>query len=223
MKRHMQTQPITKFLRWICLLLFLVACGQVDSPQAVPTITAGVQTEIITATLAPSATVLPAPNAIATPVPTFAQVLVDIAGPSETPTLVNAPLIVTPTLQTIELQINGHTLIVELASTPEQRQIGLMNRPAMAENTGMLFIFPNDELLSFWMRNTLIPLSIAFIDANRVILNIEAMQPLDETTFHTSNGPARYALEVNQGWFAARGIEAGDSVTFTLPTDLDVR
>jgi uncharacterized membrane protein (UPF0127 family) len=73
------------------------------------------------------------------------------------------------------------------------------------------------------MRNTQLPLSIAFIDANQRILNVEEMQAFDDKTIHQSRGPARYALELNQGWFAQYGVKAGDPVEFTLPADLDIR
>jgi uncharacterized membrane protein (UPF0127 family) len=127
---------------------------------------------------------------------------------------------VTPT---IELRVGGQALLIELAFTSDQRERGLMFRSQMAANTGMLFVFPNDQNLSFWMRNTQLPLSIAFIDANQRILNIEEMQALDDKTFHQSRGPARYALELNQGWFVQYGVKAGDPVEFTLPADLDIR
>jgi uncharacterized membrane protein (UPF0127 family) len=96
-----------------------------------------------------------------------------------------------------------------------------MFRQELADDAGMLFVFPQDQGLSFWMRNTTIPLSIAFIDSERRIINIADMQPLDESSV-PSERPARYALEVNQGWFAVRGIKPGDRVEFVLPADLEV-
>jgi uncharacterized membrane protein (UPF0127 family) len=98
---------------------------------------------------------------------------------------------------------------VEIASTEAQRERGLMDRTALAEDAGMLFVFEQEQSLSFWMRDTLIPLSIAFIDSQENIIDIQDMQPLDETP-HPSAAPAQYALEVNQGFFADRGIEVGD-------------
>ena len=98
---------------------------------------------------------------------------------------------------------------VEIAATDAERERGLMGRTALAEDAGMLFVFDQEQPLSFWMRDTLIPLSIAFIDSEGRIVDIQDMQPLDETP-HTSAGPARYALEVNQGFFKARGIQVGD-------------
>ena len=100
---------------------------------------------------------------------------------------------------------------VEIADTPEERQTGLMGRSALAEEAGMLFVFDQEQILSFWMKNTLIPLSIAYIDAEGRIVDIQDMQPLDETK-HPSAEPARYALEVNQGFFEGRGVAVGDVV-----------
>jgi uncharacterized membrane protein (UPF0127 family) len=102
-------------------------------------------------------------------------------------------------------------LPVEIAATDAERERGLMGRAALAEDAGMLFVFDQEQQLSFWMKDTLIPLSIAYIDGGGHIVDIQGMQPLDETP-HPSAGPARYALEVNQGFFAARGIQVGDRV-----------
>ena len=98
---------------------------------------------------------------------------------------------------------------VEIAATDAERERGLMGRTALAEDAGMLFVFDQEQQLSFWMKDTLIPLSIAYIDGGGRIVDIQDMQPLDETP-HPSAEPARYALEVNQGFFAARGIQVGD-------------
>jgi len=100
---------------------------------------------------------------------------------------------------------------VEIADTPDERQQGLMGREALAEDAGMLFIFDQEQPLSFWMKDTLIPLSIAYIDGSGTIVDIQDMQPLDET-LHPSATPARYALEVNQGFFGERGVTVGDTV-----------
>ena len=100
---------------------------------------------------------------------------------------------------------------VEIADDPTERQRGLMERTALAENAGMLFVFNREQQLSFFMRNTLIPLSIAYIDGGGRIVDIQDMQPLDETP-HPSTEPAKYALEVNRGFFVARGIHVGDKV-----------
>ena len=100
---------------------------------------------------------------------------------------------------------------VEIADDYAERQRGLMERTELAENAGMLFVFDREQQLSFWMRNTLIPLSIAYIDADERIIDIQDMQPLDETG-HPSAEPAMYALEVNQGFFDERGVGVGDGV-----------
>ncbi len=97
---------------------------------------------------------------------------------------------------------------VEIADTDEERQTGLMGRTALPEDAGMLFVFGAEQQLSFWMKDTLIPLSIAFIDSEGRIVDIQDMQPLDEAP-HPSAAPAQYALEVNQGFFGARGIQVG--------------
>ncbi len=104
---------------------------------------------------------------------------------------------------------------VEIADTDEERQTGLMGRTALAEDAGMLFVFDVEQQLSFWMKDTLIPLSIAFIDSEGRIVDIQDMQPLDEAP-HPSAAPAQYALEVNQGFFEARGIQVGDTVELPI-------
>ena len=100
---------------------------------------------------------------------------------------------------------------VDIAATDVERQTGLSGRPTLAEDAGMLFVFDQEQPLSFWMKDTLIPLSIAYISAEERIVDIQDMQPLDETP-HPSAEPAQYALEVNQGFFAERGVAVGDTV-----------
>ena len=109
------------------------------------------------------------------------------------------------------LTIRDQKLTVEIASTAETRATGLMNRFSLRQDHGMLFVFEAPQPLAFYMRNTYIPLSIAFIDSQGRILNIEDMQPKDEST-HWSKGLALYAVEMRQGWFAAKGIGVGDVV-----------
>ena len=102
---------------------------------------------------------------------------------------------------------------VEIANTDAERQTGLMGRSALAEDAGMLFVFEGEQELSFWMKDTLIPLSIAYIDAEGRIVDIQDMQPLDNVPPHyVSAEPAQYALEVNQGFFEERGVMVGDTV-----------
>jgi len=109
------------------------------------------------------------------------------------------------------LTVNGQRILAEVVSTPEQRAKGLMNRFSLQPDHGMLFVFEDPQPLGFWMKNTYIPLSIAFVDVNGRIVNIEDMKPHDETR-HQSRGFALYAIEMKQGWFAARGVKAGDVV-----------
>ncbi len=103
---------------------------------------------------------------------------------------------------------------VEIADTDAERQTGLMGRTVLPEDAGMLFVFEGEQAaLSFWMRDTLIPLSIAYIDAQGRIVDIQDMEPLDDVPPHyVSAEPARYALEVNQGFFEERGVTVGDLV-----------
>ena len=114
-------------------------------------------------------------------------------------------------LPELVLEIKGHKLTAEVAATEPQRATGLMYRRMLPENRGMLFVFPYAAPQNFWMMNTYVPLSIAFIDENGTIVNIADMKPLT-TDSHASAKPARYALEMNQGWFAKRGITAGAKV-----------
>jgi uncharacterized protein len=102
---------------------------------------------------------------------------------------------------------------VEVADTDAERQTGLMGWTVLPEDAGMLFVFEGEQTLSFWMKDTLIPLSIAYIDAEGRIVDIQDMQPLDDVPPHyVSAEPARYALEVNQGFFEERGVTIGDFV-----------
>ena len=114
-------------------------------------------------------------------------------------------------LATTSLTIGTHKLTAELAMTPSQRETGLMNRFSLKPDYGMLFVFERAEPLAFWMRNTYVALSIAFIGADGTILNIEDMQPQTDAA-HWSKGAALYALEMKKGWFGERGIVAGDRV-----------
>src|SRR3990170_2196764 len=105
----------------------------------------------------------------------------------------------------VALSAGLHLIQAEVANTPETRIRGLMHRASMPANRAMVFVFPYPDRQCFWMRNTLIPLSIAFIDDRGVIVNIEDMRPQTEYQ-HCSARPVRYALEMNQGWFAAKRI-----------------
>jgi uncharacterized protein len=114
-------------------------------------------------------------------------------------------------LPTANLSIGAHKVVAEVAATPDERATGLMNRFSLQPDHGMLFVFERTEPLAFWMKNTFIPLSIAFIDERGRIVNIEDMAPQTEVT-HWSTAPARYALEMRKGWFAERGVKPGDRV-----------
>lgn len=107
-----------------------------------------------------------------------------------------------------QLQAGMHVLDVQLAQTPEQRQIGLMWRKEMPQHEGMLFVFEQPATQCFWMRNTLIPLSAAFVADDGTIVNIADMKPLSDDS-HCSEKPVRYVLEMNVGWFAKRQLKAG--------------
>jgi uncharacterized membrane protein (UPF0127 family) len=113
---------------------------------------------------------------------------------------------------TIALKVAGHALKAEVAATDAEREKGLMFREKMGADEGMVFVFDDPGYHSMWMRNTLLPLSVAFIDKDGTILNILDMAPRTEDV-HTSAGPARYAIETNKGWFAGKKIKAGDKVT----------
>lgn len=109
------------------------------------------------------------------------------------------------------LEIQGHKLTAEVAGDDASRTTGLMHRRMLPENRGMLFVFPAAAVQNFWMMNTYVPLSIAYIDDQGKIVNIADMKPLT-TDPHPSAKPVRYALEMNRGWFAKRGISAGAKV-----------
>jgi uncharacterized membrane protein (UPF0127 family) len=119
-------------------------------------------------------------------------------------------------LPIIKIQVGPHAVSAEVAQTPEQRALGLMYRFSLPADHGMLFVFEAPQPLGFWMRNTYIPLSIAFIGADGRILNVEDMAPRDES-LHPSQGPALYALEMRKGWFAEKGLGPGTRVTGLPP------
>jgi uncharacterized membrane protein (UPF0127 family) len=111
----------------------------------------------------------------------------------------------------LPLTIGGHVLRVEIVDTDLARQQGLMHRDALPADRGMLFVYAQPLPLAFWMKNTKIPLDIAFLADDGAILQIEAMTPYDETHIN-SKTPVRLALEVNHGWFAEHGVRVGDRV-----------
>ena len=111
-------------------------------------------------------------------------------------------------LPVVQLNAGMHLIRAEVAADYGSRMTGLMQRASMPSNAGMLFIFDEATTQCMWMKNTLIPLSVAFIDDKGAIINVEEMEPQTEDS-HCAKRPARYALEMNRGWFAARGIKPG--------------
>ncbi len=115
-------------------------------------------------------------------------------------------------LPSTRLTVGFHLINAEVASTQEQRAIGLMHRPTMPANDGMLFVFERPGQQCFWMKNTLLPLSIAFLEDDGTVVNIEEMKP-QSLDSHCSAKPVRFALEMNQGWFSKRAIKPGARIT----------
>jgi uncharacterized membrane protein (UPF0127 family) len=111
-------------------------------------------------------------------------------------------------LPAVRLNAGIHNIDAEFARSPEERTVGLMFRTTMAPNEGMLFEFEQPGQQCFWMKNTLLPLSVAFVGEDGSIVNIEDMKP-QSLDSHCSAKPVRFVLEMNQGWFAKRGIKAG--------------
>ncbi len=109
------------------------------------------------------------------------------------------------------LRVGMHSIRAQLAITPQQRQIGLMHRREMPSHEGMLFVFDEPSRQCFWMRNTLIPLTIAYLADDGTVVNLADMQPQSDES-HCSAKPVRFALEMNQGWFAKRGIKPGTRI-----------
>jgi hypothetical protein len=110
-----------------------------------------------------------------------------------------------------QLTIKGRKIRVEVARTEDEKARGLMFRESLGKDDGMLFVYDREEFLTFWMKNTPIPLSIAFIDRSGKIVDIQDMEPFSLAT-HASALPAQYALEMNKGWFKRNGVAVGDLV-----------
>lgn len=118
-----------------------------------------------------------------------------------------------------KIKIGSKIIQVEIAKTPDQHQYGLMNRNSLPENNGMLFIFENEQTLSFWMKNTFIDLSIAYIDKNKQIVDIQEMKATNQMMVgdlpsYPSAKPALYALEMNKDWFKKNKIKIGQKFNF---------
>jgi len=114
-------------------------------------------------------------------------------------------------LPTIQLSAGIHNIQAEVAQTADQREIGLMYRRTMGNNEGMIFAFEQPGTQCFWMKNTLLPLSVAFVADDGTIVNLDDMKP-QTLDGHCSKKPVRFVLEMNQGWFAKRGIKAGEKL-----------
>lgn len=115
-------------------------------------------------------------------------------------------------LQRIPLSIGIYQIDTQLAVTSEQREIGLMFRKEMPQNEGMLFVFESPTRLCFWMKNTQLPLTAAFVADDGTIVNLENMKP-QTTDSHCSTKPVRFVLEMNQGWFAKKGVKPGSKIS----------
>jgi len=111
-------------------------------------------------------------------------------------------------LPSTKLSVGMHVLQVEVARSPQERSIGLMFRKSMGTNEGMLFVFEEPGQQCFWMKNTLLPLSVAFVADDGTVVNIDDMKPLTLDS-HCSAKPVRFVLEMNDGWFVKRGVKAG--------------
>lgn len=116
-----------------------------------------------------------------------------------------------PKLPVVRLQAGMHIVLAEVAATPQSREIGLMMRERLGPNEGMLFVFEEPRAWCFWMRNTLLPLSIAFLDDDGRIVNIADMAPRSEDS-HCAAAPVRFALEMEKGWFARRTLAPGSQL-----------
>ncbi|MBS1187370.1 MAG: hypothetical protein H6R04_1388 [Burkholderiaceae bacterium] len=116
-----------------------------------------------------------------------------------------------PSLPVASLSAGIHVIRAEVATSDAQQQLGLMHRKHLGQNDGMLFVYRAPAQVCMWMKNTLIPLSVAFIDGDGKIINIEDMKP-QTLNSHCGKKPVRYALEMNQGWFRQRNIRAGDVI-----------
>lgn len=114
-------------------------------------------------------------------------------------------------LPRVQLTAGMHRIDAQVAQTPDQRSIGLMFRKEMPQHEGMLFVFEQPSGLCFWMKNTLLPLTAAFVADDGTIVNLADMKP-QTTDSHCASKPVRYVLEMNQGWFAKRGFKAGSKL-----------
>lgn len=117
----------------------------------------------------------------------------------------------------VDMMIGGTEVTLEVADDPDSRRQGLMFRDSLLQDHGMLFVFPYEAIYPFWMKNTRIPLSIAFINPRGEIVGISQMQPFDTTTMYMPFRPFQYAIEMEQGWFRAHGVQKGDTLHIPYP------
>jgi uncharacterized membrane protein (UPF0127 family) len=180
------------------MMMMTTACVAPEPPGPG---TPGIDLATLLPTFVPTATVAPAAAPTNSPLPTAPVA----AGPLPTADVSLPQLVITNSAGSLL------HLYVEIADTPEKQETGLMHRTALAADQGMLFVFPGATTIPFWMRDTLLPLSIAFIAGDGTIVDIQDMQPLDET-LHNPARPYVYALEVNQGYFRQHRVAVGNQV-----------
>lgn len=206
-------RAILSLVAFCACVVALYGCGTDTSSQG------ATSTPVQAAATMQQATPAGAPSPQATPQPkgTWAPptALVGTPIPGAVATLTAAPRLKTGMLTITTKSGESVPMTVEIADTPEARQLGLMFRPSMPPDAGMLFDFIEDTNGGFWMQNTILPLSIAFIKADGTIIDVKDMQPLDTTSVGAS-GPYRYALEANQGFYSAHGITAGDKMNLSV-------
>ena len=130
------------------------------------------------------------------------------------------PVAASSQLPQVRIRVGNTDARVEIAATPAVRKRGLMYREELGADDGMLFIFPDERLRAFWMRNTRIPLSIAYADSGGRIVQIADMEPFSEGSV-PSGSPARYALEMNRAWFARHGVRVGDTIRRIPPVEVE--
>lgn len=126
--------------------------------------------------------------------------------------LASCSQLATPRLTTLDIRVGHAAARVEIANTPQVRERGLMYRAKLEPDAGMLFVYPSPRRLSFWMKNTIIPLDIGYFDGDRYLIEVYSMKPQPEgkeedLKTYTSTEPAQYALEMNPGWFAKHGLK----------------
>jgi uncharacterized membrane protein (UPF0127 family) len=126
-------------------------------------------------------------------------------------------------LPTTNITVNGADLNLEIAATPEERECGLSGSSELPPDCGMLFVLPKSMPFAVWMKDTRLPLSVAFLDAAGRVLSIEQMDPLRTDVIYESQQPVRYAIEVNKGWFSEHNVKVGDVIDLALPGRIQAR